>query len=296
MRKNPPNKKMTDELEMEILEMYSSGLSAPRILDEVGLFKTSKTIYDILKKHGKVARTGESMRDPNLDHSYFQNVDTADKAYLLGLIVSDGWVTKPGTDNSGNITKSPQIAFSLTESDRGLVEWVAAQWKTQNKISIIEKDETIYPNGVVYVSRPMSRVIVSSQKMYSDLNRLGVDTKKSYLSILPILEKELYGHFLRGLFDGDGTVGVYPYGNSLSLSMKFNGTQCILGQIAWMLHSDFGMPYVKPSGHQNRVICTMGWDRTEDTKQLSNILYKDVDKSQCLQRKRKIVEDYFSQI
>ena len=296
MRKDPPNKMMTDELEIKIIDLYKGGMSASKILDEIKLFKTPKTIYDILYKHGVLARSGDTRRDPNLNHSYFSKIDSENKAYVLGLLVSDGWVTGPQKNPSGHVTKSPQIAFSLTEEDVDLVEWVKTQWGSQNKISTITKLPAEYPNGQIYESKPMKRIMISSTKMFMDLNKLGVDPNKSYVSILPPIDKKYYSHFLRGLFDGDGTTGVYPYGNNgdMHLKIKFIGTQCIMGQIAWMLHDKCGITYVKPSGFKNRVLSSIEWNKLSDTQKLADYIYKDIDKSYSLLRKREIIENFFN--
>ena len=45
--------------------------------------------------------------------------------------------------------------------------------------------------------------------MFNDLNDLGCTPIKSKTIRIPDLKKELIHHFIRGYFDGDGTVGIY---------------------------------------------------------------------------------------
>ena len=293
MRQTPHNKKMTDQLEKEIVSLYLDGLSAASILKTINVdFKTTKTIYDILKKHEVIARDSETAKDPGLRHDYFKSIDTPEQAYLLGLMISDGWVVNPQRDSSGNIIRNAQIAFSLTESDLETVEWVKDQWNTSNKISTIIKPPSTFPNGKTYSSQPVTRVVVTSQIMFQDLNTLGVDARKSYVSLLPIVELDLYSHLLRGIIDGDGTIGLYKYGNKNLPAIKFLGSQCLMGQISWFLTHHVGLGYVKPSGKEKQSLSTITYNRINEVKKLYEYLYNNDCKS--LKRKKIYLEDYFS--
>lgn len=295
MRKAPPNRLLTDLLESEIIEMYQSGLSGAAIVDQMGVFKTSKTVYDTLRKYGIPRRDGETMKDPNLDHWYFQEIDTPAKAYALGLMISDGWVSNPVRDSSGNIKKNAQTAFSLNVEDEYLVYWMRDQWCSKNIINhITKKNALVSPNGKIYQSKTMSRIIVTSGRMFQDLNRLGIDANKSYLSILPIIDRSLYCFLFRGIMDGDGSVGIYPYGNEMSLSVSFCGTQCLMGQMSYWLHLNLGLDYVKPSGKKNAVLSKITYSLDNQTRRLTEFLYSDLESAPYLKRKVDRVEDYFN--
>lgn len=281
MRQSPPNKIMTRELEDEIVSLYLSGYSASKILTKIGKFKTRKTIYDILKKYNIDART-KTMRDPNLDHHYFDHIDSASKAYVLGLLIADGWVTKPS-----KLRSIPQIAFSLAGEDKYMVEWMADQWGTQNKINEIQGEkQKEFPSGNKYDCQTMYRTVVSSGQMYSSLKLLGIDSNKSYISILPPIDNELMSHCLRGIMDGDGVIGSYDTGRVV----KFIGTQCLVGQIAFYLHERLGLTYVRPSGRKNRVLASISYPE-KDLSVLANYLYKDKESANYLRRKYRKIED-----
>ena len=195
MHKQAHNKMMTLEMEQRIVELYGEGKSGTEILEIIGTFKTTKTIYDILRKYNVDPRTG-TKRDPLLDHFYFHDIDSPEKAYALGLILSDGWVTKPQKDSSGNITRNAQIALMLEQTDGYLVEWMKSQWGTANKINTItnKPNEDDPSRTVTTVSK---RIVVTSPQMFFDLDSLGIDARKSYVSILPIIDDDLYPFFCR---------------------------------------------------------------------------------------------------
>lgn len=293
--KNPPNKLMTSDLERQIIDLYNNGLSAPKILEEINVFKTTKSIYDVLDKYSIRTRSPHTMNDPLLDHNYFERIDSPEKAYVLGLMISDGWVTKPQVDEHWNIKKNAQIAFSLNQDDKYMVEFVKDQWKSSNKISIIHKEAFIGPSGGYCVGRPMARIMVTSQIMYEDLKALGVDSNKSYVSMFPILgNQELYSDLIRGLLDGDGCVGVYKYSNSSNLKIKFIGTQCLMGQLSYFLATHLGLPYRKPiSKGRNVILSDIEFNRDVDTRLLAQFLYRDCGQM-ALTRKKEIIENYFN--
>jgi hypothetical protein len=294
MRKPPSNKLLTPEVEQEILNLYADGLSGSKILPLLSVrFKTTKTVYDVLKKHGVLRRAGDTCHDPTLIHTYFHDIDTEDKAYALGLMISDGWVAKPLRDSSGNRLRSPQVGFSLTEADGYMVEWMRSQWASGNKINVIEKGGQTHTNGRVYDHKPMHRIMVTSDAMYEDLDRLGIDANKSYLSILPEIHPEMYPHLIRGMFDGDGSVWLtYAWGDPRP-TIQFLGTQCLMGQLAWWLRENTGIEYVKPrSRGRNVILSNLEFSRTAETEKLFHLMYPN-DRVTALSRKRKILEGFF---
>jgi hypothetical protein len=52
-------------------------------------------------------------------------------------------------------------------------------------------------------------VHLRSHTMFDDLIALGLAQRKSTKNILPVVKPESYSHFVRGVFDGDGCIGVH---------------------------------------------------------------------------------------
>lgn len=284
---------MTPQLEREIVRLYvEEELSAGAILKEIKTFKTTKTIYDTLRKHGIKAGDRTNCQDPSLDHFYFTEINTPDKAYLLGLIITDGWVSKAKTRTS------PQIAFSLKQDDQYLVEWVRDQWKSRNKINIIKKDTGyMLPQGKVSQKAcVMSRIMVSSGRMFDDLDLLGVTPGKSYMSLLPLLEDDsLYGHLIRGLIDGDGTIGVYDHGGAKHyLTIRLTGTQGLLSQVSFLMADLLGVTYLKPSlkDKDKGVFSSLHYMKARDVSEIVNFMYPRGEDYMYLKRKREVIEDF----
>ena len=116
-------------------------------------------------------------------HDYFSVVDSPVKAYVLGLLTSDGWVS----------TRWNEIGIALHHKDRELVELV--------------RDELAPLTQVITRPDPDGRVgfRVSSPQMKRDLASYGVTPRKSLTLRWPAtLPPQLSAPFILGVFDGDG--------------------------------------------------------------------------------------------
>ena len=164
-------------------------------LEGVGLMSLAKkysmryaTIYYAFKRL-KLSMTFRSNDDKNrsgVNHNYFDKIDCENKAYLLGLIMSDGCVNK-----RKNINKSNRLMFKLHKDDKYLVEFMA---KEIAPFSNLSKDKNSF------------RLEINSNRLVKALNVLGVDFNKILNGEnLPDLPEEMYPHFIRGFFDGDGS-------------------------------------------------------------------------------------------
>jgi hypothetical protein len=83
------NKRLTPEVEGFIVAKYRGGLSAGEILKSIP-FRTRKTVYDVLERHGVPRRGGVADYKKRFDEGAFAVVDTPEKAYWLGILITDG--------------------------------------------------------------------------------------------------------------------------------------------------------------------------------------------------------------
>ena len=111
---------------------------------------------------------------------FFENITNETEAYILGLWMSDGTV--------GDC----QAKLKLKESDRDLLEQIQ---------KYICPDETIKKEKNNY------KIVISSEYFCQNLWKLGCVKNKTYSEMhIPKINKDLLRHFIRGYFDGDGTV------------------------------------------------------------------------------------------
>src|SRR5690606_24292057 len=55
---------------------------------------SSPTIQKLLRKEGIIRRVGESNLKYAQDNDFFKNIDTEEKAYWLGFLYADGYITQ----------------------------------------------------------------------------------------------------------------------------------------------------------------------------------------------------------
>lgn len=140
-----------------------------------------------------------------VNHTYFDEIDTEEKAYFLGFLVADGCVTKD-VRKSGFLSK--RITFCNSIQDREIIEkfrdivcpTVGVKWKNNSTEVITRKDQSSFK----FTSEHMFDILVGKYNIH--------ERKTHDVSFtLPNLGKYMR-HFIRGFMDGDGHVR----GNSIS--------------------------------------------------------------------------------
>ena len=272
-----PKKKITSEDEQLILRLYQEGKTGSEILFLLnGKFKTTKTIYDCLSKYR--IKKKEKWEYSNHNHFYFDKIDTPNKAYVLGLMVADGWVCP----------KQNLIGLQLIEQDISIIKKVKKEWKTDNKIITCTKAS--FPNKdntKIYTPTPMKRIAINSPKMIQSLSKLGVVHRKSKRVTLPFL-KEYDSHMFRGIIDGDGSI--YTHSNKKDKCIRILGSHYLVAQACLYLHMRLAISYRRPSSREN--ISFVDYSREDDVLALAMFLYKDIEDSFCIERKKNVVKDF----
>lgn len=121
----------------------------------------------------------------NINENYFETINTEHKAYWLGLLVADG--------NVSDLNKKYCIRITLKNEDMYLPYLFLKDVESSSKIYIDKHD------------RATARVF--SKKMFNDLVKLGVVPNKTGKETIPVdIPSNLFNHFVRGFFDGDGTI------------------------------------------------------------------------------------------
>lgn len=127
-------------------------------------------------------RNNPNCKHENIDDSFFKNIDSEIKAYLLGWIISDGSISESG------------FTIKIHEKD----------------IDILQK-LNLYTNfnlNIIHEQENMVSWTVNSKEIRNDLIKLcNLITfgKKSHTVEMPDLSEDLALHCIRGIFDGDGS-------------------------------------------------------------------------------------------
>jgi hypothetical protein len=206
----PYSKEVIDK----VLDMYNSGLSANNIAIKLGLNK--KTVLRWIPKNLK-----RSVKDYDLgyerNHNFFRDIKSEQQAYFLGLITADGSISKTGT-----------LGLELKHSDGYLIEKFRDLLSPNAKISFSSRTKVYKGNSIISET---SYLKITSRHYLEDLARYDIVPNKTYLDIrLPIFDSNLMNHYIRGLFDGDGSVYTRSKYKSL-LTVTFVGGELLLNQV-----------------------------------------------------------------
>lgn len=140
------------------------------------------------------------MRKYNVNHDFFESIDTEEKAYWLGFIGADGCVSER-YNYKGN--KCSTLYVCLQEQDEAVLVALKHHLNAENPIlrRITNKNKK-FESKQVYLA-------ITSNKLCDDLIKLGVTPSKTFTLKMPDIKNDLIKHFIRGYFDGDGHIGRY---------------------------------------------------------------------------------------
>lgn len=179
-----------NELYERIIKLYKDGNSQKYISEQ--LLIGESCVPKTLKRYGEHTRTySEANRRYSLNEHYFDCIDTPSKAYLLGMLYADGC----------NFTEHNAITLSLQEEDRNVVDFFKSEIEYEGPIRVnkLSKRNSKYKDQCV--------LCINDEYMSQKLESLGVVKAKSLILKFPdFLCDELVCHFVRGYFDGDGSV------------------------------------------------------------------------------------------
>lgn len=243
-----------------ICEMYEAGRTTEEVGQEFGL--CGNTIAKVLKECGVGVRKA-ARRSGVKNHDYFERIDTADKAYFLGWMITDGAVVESKTRPN----RSKIISIEIADRDRDILQLFAQRLGAEQDIV---KD---------FKKRGHSHIRFSSEKMAEDLEKYGVVPRKSEIATLPIIDDTLMPHLIRGIFDGNGTATV---GKDGCVRFAFYGSHALCSGIRDYLGSTIGLNMNKVS----KTTCYHVWYGGNGVaKRFSEYLYADCGEY-MLQRKK----------
>lgn len=185
-------KKFSEEITNEILQKYDNGQSITSLNKE---YHTTKVRDLLIENNRQVPESrkgiGGRKRQCTLNENYFQELDSKDKAYFLGFIYADGFITKPSHG---------QNILGLTLAEIEPIDKFKKYIQTNKKVGYYKKTSSYSNKSYEY------KLALNSDKLVSDIEKLGVIERKTLTLTFPNLREDLIPHFIRGYFDGDGSV------------------------------------------------------------------------------------------
>jgi hypothetical protein len=258
-------KKLTEIDCYNICNDYLLGLSYNLLSEKYNICIWS--IGNVLKKNNIISR----VRKHSCNENYFEKIDSKEKAYWLGLLFADGYVRKR-KQFEGKYKQGGVIGISLKEGDEYLLEKLINDLESTYKLFKQVKNEFLSYKLEIY-----------SSKMSDDLINLGCVPNKSLKLQPPNLECKFISHFIRGYFDGDGSIGIYDGRNKFSLL----GTNEVL---SWILSyfRNKGMKTI-PKISKKKNIYQVQINSKLDIELIKNILYNSSDDYFLKRKKEKFI-------
>ena len=238
-------------------KMYEDGMLLSEIADEFGT--TGATVSKLLKKNGyNVDRFTY-----HFDECYFDNIDSQEKAYILGILWADGC----------NARSKNSIILQLQEKDRELLE--AINVLTKNERPLRKQELSKYnPKW-----QDCYKITWQSKHLSELFESYGMVQKKSLVLEFPRwLTDDLYSHFIRGYFDGDGCISLMKINKNRSAYVGMVGTRMFLDEVAKIIRDQVGINvHIKRDERANDPICNLRCNTREDVLKLLNWLYNDAN-------------------
>ena len=260
---------ITQRLDKDLLsELYHNKNMS---LGDIGkMFNCSRVhIYNLCKKYnvrvksksearGDAYSLGKKLRYHPVNKNFFEKWSN-EMAYVLGFICADGCIG--------------HRLDVLTIS--------------QKEIEILEKIKRILKaeqNIVHYKHQDIYHLPIGSAKIVKDLLKLGITPHKSLTLKLPNMPLEYTGHFIRGYFDGDGSI--CKSGNCWRVSFT-TGSDDFIKAIKENLEKMALVSQQKIYKHKTANAYNLYYHSREDLNKIYNFFYDNytLDNSLYLRRK-----------
>lgn len=180
---------LTKEQEQEIVKKYLLGQSKNSLHLE---YKVSEgTIKRALLRNNIYVRqiADTNITHYNINHSFFdKNLLDENGAYILGLFAADGYVSK----------KDNCVTIELKADDKNILEDINLLLENERPIKTYSRDGR----------NDTSKLYFFSKKIKDDLCFFNIVPNKTYLDIdfTEKIPEKFFFDFIRGFFDGDGSV------------------------------------------------------------------------------------------
>lgn len=199
----------------------------------------------------------------------FSVIDTEEKAYWLGFLYADGYIS----------SKGHSIGLGLAIKDADHMKKFNRFLEYEGGLRISEthkpgsKKHTNKDGEVLYTIS----TVISNEQLWNDLNEKGCVPNKSLILKFPDTkifndDRNLILAFIRGYFDGDGTLGCYlrKRNNTYEESLMLVGTKPFLMEVQKYL----GPGFLMQKKNCNILVHRLSYS-TRKANKAAELMYKD---------------------
>lgn len=185
---------LTEDQKTEIINRYLKGEKVTVLVKDYGYkYNNHGTILDLLRRNGVKIRNDQQTHAIRytINENYFEKIDTEAKAYFLGLLYADGC----------NSTEKNTVRIQLQEEDVHILRKFNEELNHSKPLKFWKSNN---PNR-----KSLYTLNITNKKISLDLLNLGLTKAKTHTLQFPnksIVPNKLLKHFVRGYFDGDGSI------------------------------------------------------------------------------------------
>lgn len=239
--------------------------SIVKISQKYGINRKTLTKY-LKERNIDIQQNGNGS---NFNRDFFDVIDTEEKAYWLGFMYADGYIGS--SEYTVGINLSIKDIEHLRKFNNALNYKKGLNISETHQFGSSEhqnkKGETLY----------MVSTVIRNQQLWEGLNSKGCVPNKSLILTFPdesiFKNKNLIYDFIRGYFDGDGTLGLYRHSQSnptLEESLMFVGTKSFLEGVQKYL----GIGYLMQKPNCNKNTYRLGYSTAKANK-AAELMYKN---------------------
>lgn len=207
----------------KICDWYLNGMSTVKIGKLFGTW--NHTIANVLQEKGIDRDRRLSTRTYTLNEHYFDEIDTPTKAYIYGFLLTDG---------SNNPDKQT-VSISLQEEDKAILERMRQEIESTKPLEYLDYSNK---HDFGYHYKNQYRMLLFSDKICSALTKHGLVKNKSLVIEFPHFDDSLMPAFIRGVMDGDGSIGLY---NKSTISVSLTATKMFCSGLVKYLNEKLGI-------------------------------------------------------
>lgn len=241
-----------ESIQLRICDLYKI-IPAKQIVKELKI--PLYTVSAVLKKYNhKIKSCNHHNGHLKINRTYFNSIDTEHKAYFAGLMLADG--------NVQESNKKYECKISLKKEDGYILNEFKKELKAINPIrEIVTQSGSIQDTFSFY-----------GKELISGLKHIGVIENKSGKTFLSNnIPNDFKRHFIRGFFDGDGSIFNTSSKNSWGISIAVDKQMAIDLQKYFKNVLNVDTTISKGNGN----IYALRTSKYNNVKQIMTHLYKD---------------------
>lgn len=248
----------TPEQQEKIIHMYLNGSSSVKIGKEFGI--SHHTVLNFLHENNIDVYAQRFTRKYKLNEHYLDNIDTQEKAYIFGFLCADG----------SNSPSKSTISMCLQEGDKDILERMRCCFDSEKPLDFIDYSDK---HDFGYTYQNQWRLNLFSTYLCKKLKEKGMVPRKSTHLKFPDINEDLVSHFIRGYFDGNGTI-LWDSQRGLRVGLVSTRDFCL--QLQQIFYSSSGINVkLRESSNHNGITTDFVLTKYAESIEFLHWIYKD---------------------